>query len=60
MSRRMGVILSMNTNFFNFVGRVINLCCAKSNNSDKPVECQEAEDAGVEVLYIQEKVEEDK
>lgn len=44
----------MNTNFFNFVDRLVQLCCAKANNSDKAPECQEAADNGISVLSIQE------
>jgi hypothetical protein len=50
----------MNTNFFNFVDRLVQLCCLKSNNSDSPPECQEAYDEGISVLSVQESLKEDK
>jgi hypothetical protein len=42
----------MNTHFFNFIDRLVQLCCAKLNSSDKPPECQEAEDNGISVLSL--------
>lgn len=43
----------MNTYFFNFVDRLVQLCCAKTNSADKPPECQEAQDNGISVLSVQ-------